>query len=140
MTVHARCHRARRTNEPKSTSPTETLYICTGCGPSRTVTKVTIEATYHCCTICTKDIRYFEDTLVCGHHFHGDCLWRWLKKHAHTPKAKDECPLCGPLTEFRSRANSVVSNVSRALATTGSRRSHRKASTSSSSSSGDDTN
>jgi hypothetical protein len=49
------------------------------------------------CAICTKNIQYFDEVLGCGHHFHADCVWRWLKSHTTHPKEKNVCPKCGLL-------------------------------------------
>lgn len=50
------------------------------------------------CFLCRKDIRYFPETLTCGHVFHSDCYWRWIRVRSNRPEEKSICPSCGFLT------------------------------------------
>ena len=49
------------------------------------------------CGLCHTRITYFQEQLTCGHLYHGDCLFRWLKKHVTRPMVKNVCPTCGLL-------------------------------------------
>lgn len=54
------------------------------------------------CVICLDE--YAEDTpvmrLKCGHHFHTDCVLKWLDE-------KEQCPIC--LQDFQKATNHHVS-------------------------------
>ena len=52
-----------------------------------------LEAT--CCLLCRKDIRYYQETLTCGHIYHSDCYWRWIRARSNLPEEKSICPRCG---------------------------------------------
>ncbi|XP_065597809.1 E3 ubiquitin-protein ligase TTC3 isoform X2 [Cyrtonyx montezumae] len=40
------------------------------------------------CTICHDDLSRDSCELECGHHFHRECIRKWLKEHSST------CPIC----------------------------------------------
>ncbi|NXD02574.1 DZIP3 ligase, partial [Certhia familiaris] len=40
------------------------------------------------CTICHDELSTDCCELECGHHFHRECIRRWLKQHSST------CPMC----------------------------------------------
>ena len=47
------------------------------------------------CHLCKKSIRYFAETLSCGHSFHADCYLFWLRVRTNVPEEKSLCPRCG---------------------------------------------
>ena len=47
------------------------------------------------CFLCRKDIRYYQETLTCGHVYHSDCYWRWIRVRSNLPEEKSICPRCG---------------------------------------------
>ncbi|NXN95862.1 DZIP3 ligase, partial [Rhinopomastus cyanomelas] len=40
------------------------------------------------CAICHDELSSDTYKLDCGHHFHRECIRRWLKQHSST------CPIC----------------------------------------------
>lgn len=47
------------------------------------------------CLLCCKSIRYFPERLTCGHSYHSDCYWRWIRVRSNLPEEKSICPRCG---------------------------------------------
>jgi hypothetical protein len=87
------------------------------------------------CYICRKDIKYYQEELTCGHKYHADCYWRWIRVRSNLPEEKSICPRCGFLeTPVKSKKTSgrIASRTSMMMPSRVGR--VRKASTSSDSS------
>jgi len=89
------CNRNRRSNQQvKPGVVCNQCRHCSKCGSKASSLDADHQAS---CALCRQPIAYFQETLACGHAYHGDCLFRWLKKHVTCPKVKNVCPCCGLL-------------------------------------------
>lgn len=64
------------------------------------------------CSLCRQEVRYFPETLTCGHQFHTDCYWRWIRVRSNRPEEKSICPKCAFLT-VAPTTNSMGNNKNR---------------------------
>lgn len=133
MPTHALCNRNRRSNQlAKPGVICTTCNTCSKCGHQANhsnynvtaepplITNATLSEAEAVCALCDKPIAYFRESLPCGHTFHGDCLFRWLKRNVTQPKVKNVCPWCGLLSASGEESRSVLSRQS--SASSGSRR------------------
>lgn len=67
------------------------------------------------CSLCRKQVRYFAETLTCGHQFHADCYWRWIRVRSNRPEEKSICPKCAFLTVASTNNMDADKNTSSLL-------------------------
>jgi len=100
------CNRNRRSNQQaKPGVVCNQCRHCSKCGSKASSLDADHQAN---CDLCRKPIAYFQETLACGHAYHGDCLFRWLKKHVTCPNVKNVCPRCGLLPPNARPVKDVV--------------------------------
>ena len=106
------CNRNRRSNQAVKPGLVCTqCRHCSKCGSTATSLDVDHQPD---CRLCRQPIAYFQETLACGHSYHGDCLFRWLKKHVTCPTVKNVCPKCGLLPPGGTTLPSTKATVAQA--------------------------
>ena len=86
------------------------------------------------CGLCKEPIKFFREEYVCGHAYHGECIWRFEK--LNPTYDNNNCPKNCHRRPMIKRTRSIESQSSQSSASTSSSRSSSRSSSSSSSSSG----
>lgn len=88
------------------------------------------------CGLCKEPIKFFREEYVCGHSYHGECIWRFEKLNATYDS--NNCPKNCHRRPMIKRTRSIESHSSASSTTSTSSRSSSSSSSSSSSESASD--
>lgn len=67
------------------------------------------------CSLCKEKIQYFKEEYICGHSFHGECIWRFEKLNPlfdtnNCPKQCQSRPMIKRTRSIESHASSKSSS------------------------------